>query len=55
MNYIKNIIDNIGTDNLSFEKIKNQQGIIKDYFLVPSTSIEPFSLNFFIDDFYFNK
>ena len=54
-NYIKNIIDNIGTDNLSFEKIKNQQGIIKDYFLVPSTSIEPFSLNFFIDDFYFNK
>lgn len=54
-NYIKNIIDNIGTYNLSFEKIKNQQGIIKDYFLVPSTSIEPFSLNFFIDDFYFNK
>lgn len=54
-NYIKNIIDNIGTDNLSFEKVKNQKGIVKDYFLVPSKSVEPFSLNFFIDDFYFNK
>ena len=55
-NYIKNVIDNIGIYNLSFEEIKNQEGIIKDYFLVPSTSSDtPFSLNFFIDDFYFNK
>ena len=55
-NYIKNVIDNIGTDTLSFEKAKNQEGIVKDYFLVPSTSSSiPFSLNFFIDDFYFNK
>lgn len=54
-NYIKNLIDNIGTDNLSFEEIKNQEGIVKDYFLVNSTSATPFSLNFFIDDFYFNK
>lgn len=54
-NYIKNIIDNIGTDNLSFEKVKNQKGIVKDYFLVPSKSAKTFSLNFFIDDFYFNK
>ena len=54
-NYIKNVIDNIGTDNLSFEKVKNQEGIVKDYFLVPSKSTTPFELNFFIDDFYFNK
>lgn len=54
-NYIKNVIDNIGTDNLSFEEVKNQEGIVKDYFLVPSKSTGPFSLNFFIDDFYFNK
>ena len=55
-NYIKNVIDNIGTNNLSFKKVKNQEGIVKDYFLVPSISSEtPFSLNFFIDDFYFNK
>lgn len=54
-NYIKKLINNIGTDNLSFKKVKNQEGIVKDYFLVPSTSTGPFSLNFFIDDFYFNK
>lgn len=54
-NYIKNIIDNIGTNNLSFKKIKNQEGIIKDYFLVNSKSTKPFELNFFIDDFYYSK
>lgn len=54
-NYIKNVIDNIGTNNLSFEKIKKEEGIVKDYFLVPSASTTPFELNFFIDDFYFNK
>ena len=54
-NYIKKIVDNIGTNNLSFEKVKNQEGIVKEYFLVPSESSKPFSLNFFIDDFYFNK
>ena len=54
-NYIKNVIDSIGTNNLSFEKIENQEGFVKDYFLVPSKSTTPFELNFFIDDFYFNK
>ena len=54
-NYIKNVIDSIGTNNLSFEKIENQEEIVKDYFLVPSKSTTPFELNFFIDDFYFNK
>lgn len=54
-NYIKNIIINIGTNNLSFETVKNQEGIIKDYFLIPSKSKTSFELNFFIDDFYYNK
>ena len=54
-NFIKEVIDNIGTDNLSFEEIRNQEGVVKDYFLVLSKSPSPFALNFFIDDFYFNK
>lgn len=54
-NYIKEIINNIGTNNLSFEELKNEDGTIKDYFLVNSNSDTPFVLNFFIDDFYFNK
>lgn len=54
--YITTTINNIGTDNLSFESIKNKDGIIKDYFLIPEkTSDEPFKLNFFVDDFYYNK
>ena len=54
-NYIKEIISNIGTNNLSFEESKNQDGVVKDYFLISSKSSSPFELNFFIDDFYFNK
>ncbi len=54
-NYIKKIINNIGTNQLSFEKIKNKDGTVKDYFLIPSDYSSTFSLNFFIDDFYFNK
>lgn len=55
-NYITATINNIETDNLSFENIKNKNGIIKDYFLIPEkTSDEPFKLNFFVDDFYYNK
>ena len=54
--YITTTINNIGTDNLSFENIKNKDGIIKDYFLIPEkTSDEAFKLNFFVDDFYYNK
>ena len=53
--YINEILQNIETNNLSFEKIKNNKGIINDYFLTISKNCEPFSLNFFIDDFYFNK
>ena len=55
-NYINKIIDNIGTNRLSFEPIKNDKDIVKDYFLVVSDNTQtPFSLNFFIDDFYYNK
>ena len=55
-NYITTTINNIGTDSLSFENIKNKEEIIKDYFLIPEkTSDEPFKLNFFVDDFYYNK
>ena len=54
-NYINQIINNIGTESLSFEKIKNKEGSAKDYFLIPKKAITPFSLNFFIDDFYYNK
>lgn len=54
--YTNKIIANIGTDNLSFETIKNTDGMVKDYFLVSKNiSNQPFKLNFFIDDFYFNK
>lgn len=53
--YINNIINNIGTDNLSFENIKNADGFIKDYFLIPNTNSDAFHLNFFIDDFYYSK
>ena len=54
--YTNKIIANIGTDNLSFETIKNTDGMVKDYFLVSENiSNQPFKLNFFIDDFYFNK
>lgn len=54
--YMIQIINNIGTNNISFETIKNEDGIVKDYFLIPENSnFQPFNLNFFIDDFYFNK
>lgn len=54
-NYIVEIINNIGTDNLSFEEITDDNGTIKDYFLINKKASKPFELNFFIDDFYYNK
>lgn len=56
-NYTNEIITNIGTNNISFESIKSNDGTIKDYFLIPekNSSLQPFDLNFFIDNFYFNK
>lgn len=80
-NYINTIIENIGTNNLTFKKIVNDKNIAKDYFLItadiekksiksvistnnlstkdiqnnPRDRKFSFSLNFFIDDFYYNK
>ncbi len=55
-NYINKIISDIGTKNLSFEKIYNDNGVAKDYYLVETSDKQnSFSLNFFIDNFYYNK
>ena len=48
-NYLVNIISNTDSFNLKFEIIDN------DYFLVPEKNDVNFSLNFFIDDFYYKK
>ena len=48
-NYLVNIISNTDSFNLKFEVIDN------DYFLVPEKNDVNFSLNFFIDDFYYEK
>ena len=53
--YIVNIINNIGTTNLSFETIFDTNGNIKDYFLILKKTDDKFALNFFIDDFYYDK
>ena len=53
--YIHTII--ISTDNsgLGFDTIKDFNGNMKDYVLIKKENHEPFSLNFFIDDYYFTK
>ena len=48
-NDLNNIISNTDSLNLKFEENEN------DYFLVPFKNSEPFSLNFFLDDFYYEK
>ena len=55
-NYITNILENINKNNLSFKNIYDKDGNVKDYFLIPNkTNDNLFNLNFYIDDFYFNK
>ena len=54
-NYFCTIISGTDSLNLSFENILDSNGIIKDYFLIPSNNSDKFNLNFFIDDFYHNK
>ncbi len=52
-NHIKNIISNMGTPNVSCKQISD-----KDYTLVLNTennNENNLSINFFLDDFYFNK
>lgn len=53
--YIKKIIYSTDTDSLDFKIINNTKK--KDYFLIEAdnNNIEPFHLNFFIDDFYYEK
>lgn len=47
--YLKEIISNTDSLNLKFEMTD------KNYFLIPSKNDRNFSLNFFIDDFYYQK
>ena len=51
-NNIKEVISNINTCNLHFKLTQDK----KDYYLTtPKTSDMPFCLNFFVDDFYYEK
>ncbi len=50
--YINLILDKIPKNNLAFQEVINRK---KDYYLIPSDLNRPFNLNFFIDDFYFEK
>ncbi len=51
--YINQIISS--TDNLNLKFIDVKNGNKSDYSLIPSTSYTNLSLNFFLDDFYYNK
>lgn len=50
--YIKEIIHRTDSCLLDFEQINSNK---KDYFLIKSDNSTPFHLNFFIDDFYYQK
>ena len=53
---MKNIIDATDSLQLGFDVIKNDKGNVKDYVLCKKDlSSDSFSLNFFIDDYYFHK
>ena len=52
---MKHIIDATDSLQLGFDTIKDAKGNVKDYALCIKDSSEPFSLNFFIDDYYFHK
>ncbi len=54
-NYINDIIMCSNSLALGFDIIKDSSGNIKDYVLTKKKSTKPFSLNFFVDDYYFNK
>ena len=54
--FIHEIILCTDTQNLNFDMILDANGNIKDYVLIKSTkNTQPFSLNFFIDDYYYKK
>ena len=53
---MKHIIDATDSLQLGFDVIKNDKGNVKDYVLYKKDlSSDSFSLNFFIDDYYFHK
>ena len=56
-NNIIHIIDLIDSHKLSFSTIYKPDGRKKDYYLtdIPNNSNTPYVLNFFIDDFYYEK
>lgn len=51
-NYLKEIINRTDSDLLQFQIIDSKK---RDYFLVKSDYTSPFHLNFFLDDFYYQK
>ncbi len=58
--YIKEIINCTDSLNLNFELSKNENNVSYDYFLVTKSNHKisdknDFSLNFFLDDFYYQK
>ena len=52
--YLKQVINNTDSLNLDFEILKNNNSK-SDYYLIPKDNNNKFNLNFFIDDFYYNK
>lgn len=50
--YIHEIIDRTNSNQLAFRLVQTKK---KDYILVKSENNDPFSLNFFLDDFYYQK
>lgn len=54
--YIKDILNNIKTQKLSFENILNDNNEVKDYALILTDEINgQYTLNFYVDDYYYNK
>lgn len=54
-NYMKCIINNIGTKNISCKLLSTNGKINNDYSVVLQENDSLFNINFFIDDFYTNK
>ncbi len=54
-NYIVNIISHTDNNDLYFETIKDKAGNFKDYSLILSSESNNFALNFYLDDFYYQK
>lgn len=54
---LSKLVEQIDTHQIKFETIYNAEGKATDYFLVPQHEFasSPFSLNFFLDDYYYQK